>query len=96
MDEKKKQRKSKEKKSLFCFALLCNLLAKTNRAYVQNMADAAVETAPGDENDDSWLYGDGAEQSSDKPPEEGVKTAESEAATGAPVSYRKIYANQSK
>lgn len=22
------------------------------------MADAAVDTAPGDENDDSWLYGD--------------------------------------
>lgn len=51
------------------------------------MAEAAVEAAPGDENDDSWLYGDATEQSSDKPPEEGAKAAETETATAAPVRF---------
>lgn len=51
------------------------------------MADTAVEAAPGDENDDSWLYGDGTEQSAEKPQEDGDKAPEPGAATTAAVSY---------
>ncbi|XP_028158793.1 pre-mRNA 3'-end-processing factor FIP1-like [Ostrinia furnacalis] len=39
------------------------------------MADTAVETAPGDENDDSWLYGDSnAEQAANNDAENSEKT----------------------
>lgn len=52
------------------------------------MADAVVETAPGDENDDSWLYGDSnPDQTSERP--SGVREKEqeqSDVADGAAVS----------
>lgn len=40
------------------------------------MADAVVEPAPGDENDDSWLYGDSNPEQGD-----GNKSAETNEAT---------------
>lgn len=54
------------------------------------MADAAVETAPGDENDDSWLYGESTgDQATDKP-EEDEKAPGTDAERGN-VSFKKMY-----
>lgn len=52
------------------------------------MAEAAVETAPGDENDDSWLYGESnPDQASDKPLEDNEKEQqETDVADAATVS----------
>uniref|UniRef100_A0A2A4KAE5 Pre-mRNA polyadenylation factor Fip1 domain-containing protein n=1 Tax=Heliothis virescens TaxID=7102 RepID=A0A2A4KAE5_HELVI len=48
------------------------------------MAEAAVETAPGDENDDSWLYGESnPDQVSDKPPESNEKDQQKDVADAA-------------
>lgn len=52
------------------------------------MADAAVETAPGDENDDSWLYGDSnPDQAADKESEDvGKDQQQTDVADGEAVS----------
>lgn len=56
------------------------------------MADAAVETAPGDENDDSWLYGESnPDQVTDKPSEDAEKEkAQTDVADTANVSRHNL------
>lgn len=57
------------------------------------MADAAVEAAPGDENDDSWLYGESTgDQIVDKQAEETEKEqTQTDAADGGTVSSHNLF-----
>lgn len=55
------------------------------------MADTAVEATPGDENDDSWLYGESAgDQTADKE-DDGNQQQSTDAADGAAVSLAITY-----